>query len=177
LIVPWLTLKGSLSQSESKRRRRRQQPIYLFIRSPPSTPLRSCTTPSLHYWSLEEDGRSPLSIDKCHQLGLPVALKLRVRKPYAQSWSNEIYRRLRQYQIARGFDPTTTDFAQSLGFQYPAYKPPQDDSDRFEEVDIVETVEELEPFPTTEINIVETTEGNKRSLSSRVKKWGRQLKL
>ena len=67
----------------------------------------------------------------CHYLGLPVALELKVSSR-AYSWSNDAHRRMRDYQVARGFDPTTIDFAQSLG--YPAYKLIENDSDRFEEV-------------------------------------------
>ncbi|KAL0569196.1 hypothetical protein V5O48_012771 [Marasmius crinis-equi] len=136
LIVPEFRFDLSLSRSPSKTRRRRywQRPIFLFIRPLPSTPLQSCTTSSLHYWSSDEDGQLPLSPDMCNHLGLPVTLDLRVDWRYAYSWSNDIYKTMRQYQIACGFDPNTTDFAQSLG--YPAYKPIQNaDSDRFEEIE------------------------------------------
>ncbi|KAL0571718.1 hypothetical protein V5O48_010242 [Marasmius crinis-equi] len=38
------------------------------------------------------------------------------------------------YQVARGFDPSTVDFARSIGHDDPTYKPIQIDADRFEEV-------------------------------------------
>ncbi|KAL0566328.1 hypothetical protein V5O48_015686 [Marasmius crinis-equi] len=72
----------------------------------------------------------------CHYLGLPVTLQFYVQGCSAFAWSDDVYRKMHRYQVARGFDPHTIDFAQSLG--YPAYKPIQNDSDRFEEIDGVE---------------------------------------
>ncbi|KAL0575866.1 hypothetical protein V5O48_006116 [Marasmius crinis-equi] len=34
-----------------------------------------------------------------------------------RSWKTSTYQRLRDYQIARGFDPTTTDLARHLDYQ------------------------------------------------------------
>ncbi|KAL0571216.1 hypothetical protein V5O48_010739 [Marasmius crinis-equi] len=135
LTVPHINLDLPLSQSPSKSRRRRYwpRPIFLFIRPLPSTLLQSCSTSSLHYWSSDEDGQPPLSANMCNYLGLPVTLDLKVYSSSAYSWSNDIYKTMRRYQFARGFDPRTTDFARSLG--HPAYKPIQNaDSDRFEEI-------------------------------------------
>ncbi|KAL0563560.1 hypothetical protein V5O48_018506, partial [Marasmius crinis-equi] len=73
----------------------------------------------------------------CHYLGLPLALKIKVSQR-ACSWSNDVYRKIYQYQVARGFDPSTTDFARSIGYDDPVYKPIQIDSDRFEEVDMMQ---------------------------------------
>ncbi|KAJ8075096.1 hypothetical protein PM082_019423 [Marasmius tenuissimus] len=177
LIVPEIYLEGSISQTTSKRRRRCQQPIYLFIRPLPSTSLpslRSCTTPSLHYWSFDEEGQSRLSANMHRRLGLPITLELKVHPSLARFWSSKTYGTMYQYQIARGFDPTTADFAQSLG--YPLCNPSQDDSNQFEEVDVVDG---LDPFfaTKTDIVVVEIAQGRKRPLGARIKQWGRWLKL
>ncbi|KAL0567831.1 hypothetical protein V5O48_014164 [Marasmius crinis-equi] len=139
LIVPDIWLNLSISPSEHKRRQRHQQPIFLFVRPLPSTPLHSHTTTSLHYWSFYEDGQSPLSTSTCHRLGLPVELELRVSFG-VYTWSNNVYKTMQKYQAARGFDPSTVEFARSLGYGYedPAYKPTQNVSDRFEEIDMKE---------------------------------------
>ncbi|KAL0562981.1 hypothetical protein V5O48_019097, partial [Marasmius crinis-equi] len=150
LILPSINLELSLSLSPSKSRRRRYwpRPIFLFIRPLPSTLLQSCSTSSLHYWSSDEDGQLRFSADKCNHLGLPVTLDLTFDKRYVYSWSNDVYKMMRQYQVARGFDPNTTDFARSLG--YPAYRPIQNaDSDRFEEIEGKNSVYFRPPSPPT----------------------------
>ncbi|KAL0573357.1 hypothetical protein V5O48_008600 [Marasmius crinis-equi] len=61
-------------------------------------------------------------------------------------WNNDIYRWIHQYQLARGFDPTTPDFAQHLG--YPIYQV-YDDSDRFQEYcDATMPTSQTQPSPT-----------------------------
>ncbi|KAL0566066.1 hypothetical protein V5O48_015950 [Marasmius crinis-equi] len=134
LIVPDLYLRGEVFYSEHTRR---QQPIHLFIRrlspSTPSTPSDRYRTSALHYWSFDPTGRHPLSAETCNQLGLPTELSLWVYPPHQDHWDNESYRRIHEYQLARGFDPTTNDFARHLG--YPTYSV-QSDADRFEELPI-----------------------------------------
>ncbi|KAF9255156.1 hypothetical protein L218DRAFT_950984 [Marasmius fiardii PR-910] len=52
----------------------------------------------------------------CKYLGLPFKLSLQVF--YQQcTWPTEVYKILHDYQIARGFDPQTTDFARFMGYQ------------------------------------------------------------
>ncbi|KAL0564454.1 hypothetical protein V5O48_017593 [Marasmius crinis-equi] len=98
LIVPPY-LEGTLSQSKAKRRRRRHcPPIYLFF------PPFSATT----FWSFDHNGQNPIPDSFCTYLGLPIKLSATCNK---FSWETPTYRHLRDYQIARGFDPTTTDFA------------------------------------------------------------------
>ncbi|KAL0565576.1 hypothetical protein V5O48_016447 [Marasmius crinis-equi] len=71
-----------------------------------------------------------------------MALELKVFSCSPWSWSNDVYRRIHQYQVARGFDPNTIDFARSIGTDGLIYKPIQNDSDRFEEFDVMK-VEDL----------------------------------
>ncbi|KAL0562924.1 hypothetical protein V5O48_019154, partial [Marasmius crinis-equi] len=88
-------------------------------------------TSSLHHWSFDPAGQPPLSTATCDLLGLPLQLDLYVHQPTRSSWTNTAYKEIHDYQVARGFDPTTPDFARSLG--YPVYQV-QRDSHRFEEV-------------------------------------------
>ncbi|KAJ8088733.1 hypothetical protein PM082_013976 [Marasmius tenuissimus] len=122
LVQSCARLEGSLSSSQVKRQRRLQQPIYLFVHPLPANlpliPLNGRQqidgqTPSLHFWSFQEDGNSPLSPHICHSLGLPTALRLYCSIA-SESWTNDTYKIIRQYQVLRGFDPTTTTFAQHL---------------------------------------------------------------
>ncbi|KAK1227906.1 hypothetical protein PQX77_009074 [Marasmius sp. AFHP31] len=115
--------------SEAQLNQQSQQPIFLFVRPPPSNPINRNTT-SLHHWSFHKDGCSPLSPDTCYSLGLPTKLRYYSRNS-ANSWSNEDYQRIHQYQLLRGFDPSTTDFARHLGYDDNLFQS-VNDSDRFE---------------------------------------------
>ncbi|KAL0577379.1 hypothetical protein V5O48_004596 [Marasmius crinis-equi] len=127
LILPE-TLTGWLSDSAGKRQRREESPpIYLFI------PPLSTTT----FWSFNPDGQNPITTDLCHHLGLPISLEL---KCYEYYWRTEIYKTLRTYQIGRGFDPNTNEFARHN--QYCIYKiVEQPFSSRFEEIKSSEPTE------------------------------------
>ncbi|KAK1216532.1 hypothetical protein PQX77_020827 [Marasmius sp. AFHP31] len=130
LIYPHATLKLSfVNPSKAQLERQSQQPIFLFVRPPPSDPINRNTT-SLHYWSFHEDGRSPLSPDTCRSLGLAIELEFD-HKLSASSWSNKDYKRIHQYQLLRGFDPSTTDFARHLERDGNLFQP-VNDSDRFQ---------------------------------------------
>ncbi|KAL0564861.1 hypothetical protein V5O48_017174 [Marasmius crinis-equi] len=133
LITPDCYLSGHLSRSQEALQRRRQQPIYLFVVAPPELfpawEWREAS--SLHYWSFDLSGQPPLSTATCNLLGLPDQLSFYGNLPDRYSWSNTAYKQVHDYQIARGFDPTTPDFARSLG--YHIYQV-QHDSHRFKEV-------------------------------------------
>ncbi|KAK1217882.1 hypothetical protein PQX77_019451 [Marasmius sp. AFHP31] len=115
LTYPTTRLKGHLSNSKAKQRSRQQ--IYLFVRPhPPDLDDKRCYTSSLHHWSFDEEGHSPLPHGVCHDFGLPI--KLRFINEYNTSrWFTDHYKLVHQYQHLRGFDPTTTDFARHLGYQ------------------------------------------------------------
>ncbi|KAK1234578.1 hypothetical protein PQX77_002220, partial [Marasmius sp. AFHP31] len=115
----------------SKARQQSQQPIYLFVRPPPSD-LNYGRTSSIHFWSFDEEGQSLRSHNLCQDFGLPTTLTL-TQLSRSFSWSNDAYHSLRQYQLLRGFDPSTTDFARSLGFDENIFQP-LSDSDRFAQV-------------------------------------------
>ncbi|KAK1235917.1 hypothetical protein PQX77_000838, partial [Marasmius sp. AFHP31] len=117
--------------SEAQREQQSQQPIYLFVRQPPSDLPRDCETSSLHHWSFHKDGRSPLSHEACRSLGLPIELGFIYHDSDCFVAFNNNYRCLHQYQLNRGFDPSTADFARHLGYYDNVFRP-VDDSNRFE---------------------------------------------
>ncbi|KAK1221226.1 hypothetical protein PQX77_015968 [Marasmius sp. AFHP31] len=129
LLFPYASLFGELSDSET--RLRSQQPIYLFVQPLPFDLRRGNTSP-VHFWSFDEEGHSPLSDDLCQDFGLPTTLRI-YQHFYSYSWSNDAYDFLRQYQLLRGFDPSTTDFARSLAFDKNIFQP-LSDLDRFAHV-------------------------------------------
>ncbi|KAF9262418.1 hypothetical protein L218DRAFT_403832, partial [Marasmius fiardii PR-910] len=105
LVYPRFTLKGTLQRSKCKRQRRQLYgPIYLFLLPSPS-PVRH-----FYFWSHDPPGRIPLSRDRCKYLGLPFELSIKVNH-YHQSWPTKVYKTIYEYQIARGFNLITTDFA------------------------------------------------------------------
>ncbi|KAK1217986.1 hypothetical protein PQX77_019337 [Marasmius sp. AFHP31] len=126
---PHVKLSGSPSRSEAKRQRRLQQSIYLFVRPLPAVRFApndrgkfGCKTPLLHYWSFRKDGDSTLSRETCHYLGLPTILHLTCHF-LSSPWSTHDYKTIHQYQLLRGFDPKTTDFARHLGFDEIVFQP------------------------------------------------------
>ncbi|KAK1225546.1 hypothetical protein PQX77_011516 [Marasmius sp. AFHP31] len=125
-------LKGYLNASPNKPRQQRQQPIYFFVRSPPLDLLDGQQTSSLHFWSFHEDGRHPLSTEVCNNLGLPIVLQFR-KSFLSRSWSTKHFKLIHRYQLLRGFDPTTTNFARHLGYSDNLFQP-IDNSDQFTEV-------------------------------------------
>ncbi|KAF9262802.1 hypothetical protein L218DRAFT_843090, partial [Marasmius fiardii PR-910] len=96
-------------------------PIYLFL-----LPFDICDlslacqrgqhdqTSSLHMWSFDKLGQSCVSDDMCRDLGLPTSLNigtLDTDKAMQISYPTKVYKRLHSWQVTRGFDPTTTEFA------------------------------------------------------------------
>ncbi|KAJ8089588.1 hypothetical protein PM082_014844 [Marasmius tenuissimus] len=130
LVFPYARLKGHLDESPSRCQQRRQQAIFLFVHPPPPPDLFVGNTSSLHHWSFYKDGQPQLS-PECN-LGLPVNLRFHNYGSESNSWSTNHYKTLHHYQLLRGFDPTTTDFARHLG--YHLVFQPQNDDDRFEDV-------------------------------------------
>ncbi|KAL0573139.1 hypothetical protein V5O48_008827 [Marasmius crinis-equi] len=98
LVIPW-KLSGTLSNSKAKQQRRKECPtIYLFI-----PPLSTCI-----FWSFDPNGQNPITSDLCDYLGLPITLSLECYMYYS---TTETYKLLQTYQLARGFDPDTNEFA------------------------------------------------------------------
>ncbi|KAL0571844.1 hypothetical protein V5O48_010112 [Marasmius crinis-equi] len=160
LIVPHLELDGRLSKSETTRQRRREKSIYLFVGPlSPSTPTEVCATSLLHYWSFDPTGQHPLPAEMCEDLGLPIQLSFYVFLRYQWFWKNEAYKWMHQYQVSRGFDPKTTDFARHLG--YPIYHV-QSDSDRFKDIDNIPSL--IHPGAATAASPAQSSSAVSKSL-------------
>ncbi|KAK1226506.1 hypothetical protein PQX77_010514 [Marasmius sp. AFHP31] len=124
-------LNGYLSCNQIRLQRQSQQPIYLFLHPPPSNQPDGKTS-SLHFWSSHEDGQKPFPPDICNNLGLPTTLEYMDLGYWLSSWPTKSYKQLDEYQRLRGFDPTTTEFAQHLGYTQHIFEP-INDTDRFYE--------------------------------------------
>ncbi|KAF9266035.1 hypothetical protein L218DRAFT_130597 [Marasmius fiardii PR-910] len=119
LVLTDILLDGTLPNSKIKRRRRQLcPPIYMFLLPLPSILQdgdASSSTALFHIWSFHETGVTPLSYDMCKYLGLPFKL-LPTMYSFETSWPTKTYKTIHEYQNAKGFDPKTRDFAQSLGY-------------------------------------------------------------
>ncbi|ESK93141.1 hypothetical protein Moror_1077 [Moniliophthora roreri MCA 2997] len=88
--------------------------VYLFLRPPPIylADIDSWLS-QVSFWSFDKNGTSEIPETECECLGLPyitfgeVLLRL-------YTWPKYIYDGLHAWQVARGFDPATVDFARSL---------------------------------------------------------------
>ncbi|KAL0565960.1 hypothetical protein V5O48_016058 [Marasmius crinis-equi] len=111
-------------------------PYYLFIL--PLLPLSSAPdleswrrAQTFYYWSVDPDGASVMSEEQRISIGLPSYTSEFLS--LCKRWPAEVYDFMRLWQEAKGFDPTTTDFARSMG--YPILEVlPQNGDDRFETV-------------------------------------------
>ncbi|KAK1219351.1 hypothetical protein PQX77_017941 [Marasmius sp. AFHP31] len=96
---------------------------YLFVLPPQlsdTTPdvaaWRRAPAESLYYWSLDPTGDSLMPEAQRIALGLPsFHQSIHMLCPVKHHWKAEIYDLARQWQEAQGFDPTTTNFARSMG--------------------------------------------------------------
>ncbi|KAF9263830.1 hypothetical protein L218DRAFT_958973 [Marasmius fiardii PR-910] len=112
------------------------QSFHLFIPPIPPFPLLENTYVSgWHYWSFDPSGQTSISEDKCRKLGLPTQLFLDTCSVYQNHYSTETYKTLHRWQVERGFDPKTTDFARYLYPSKPLWQVIESDSSHFTEVD------------------------------------------
>ncbi|KAF9255434.1 hypothetical protein L218DRAFT_817459, partial [Marasmius fiardii PR-910] len=70
---------------------------------------------NLYYWSSDPAGGSIMPESQRLHLGLP-SLAPSFLGFDLRSWSIDIYDTIWTWQEMKGFDPTTTEFARSLGF-------------------------------------------------------------
>ncbi|KAL0068189.1 hypothetical protein AAF712_004849 [Marasmius tenuissimus] len=122
-LTPIATEEHHSSEFRNQINPERHAPYYLFIRpliylSDGFPDLTSWTTSAPmrppYYWSLDSAGRVALSDTECSALGLPLLLpscdlKYRTFQP-------EVYDFVGRFLEAKGFNPTSTDFAESLGY-------------------------------------------------------------
>uniref|UniRef100_A0A0W0EV18 Uncharacterized protein n=1 Tax=Moniliophthora roreri TaxID=221103 RepID=A0A0W0EV18_MONRR len=111
------------------------QPIYLFLYPLPMTvpELISWVDGCIHFWSFDEDGRSRIPEEEWARWGIPILTPYTDSYILLRSWPTHIYTALRNWQIARGFDPSTADWARECG--YPEFEiVGAKKDDRFEEM-------------------------------------------
>ncbi|ESK90619.1 hypothetical protein Moror_4188 [Moniliophthora roreri MCA 2997] len=92
-------------------------PVYLFVKPLPLTipDLLSWTKgQSNYFWSYDEQGKTEIPPEK----GIPKLASFIVGRANARmcSWPARAYDAIRKWQVERRFDPTTADFAHSLGY-------------------------------------------------------------
>ncbi|KAK7021734.1 hypothetical protein VNI00_017311 [Paramarasmius palmivorus] len=94
-------------------------PIYLFIYPLPMTMsgIKSWGINRTHFWSLDKNGRSEMTEEECRRWGVPeLDTDVDFGELYVFTWPSYVYAAIHNWQVARGFDPTTTNFAWSLGY-------------------------------------------------------------
>ncbi|EEB92537.1 hypothetical protein MPER_08938 [Moniliophthora perniciosa FA553] len=94
--------------------------VYLFLYPPPMTvsELIHSASGHTHFWSFDENGQSKIPREEWTRWYLPALIP---RTAYGTStrlctWPTHIYTALRDWQIARGFAPSTSDWARSMGY-------------------------------------------------------------
>ncbi|KAG7097889.1 hypothetical protein E1B28_005202 [Marasmius oreades] len=130
LVSPSIYFRGSI---EGSQRPLEDPPIYIFLHPfPPFKLLETESVLSTHTWSYDENGEIPIPRHQCEDLGLPTELSMNSIESVAYRWPSETYKPIHKWQIARGFDPTTTDFARYL--EYPIYEVMPSEAGRFEKL-------------------------------------------
>uniref|UniRef100_A0A0W0FR36 Uncharacterized protein n=1 Tax=Moniliophthora roreri TaxID=221103 RepID=A0A0W0FR36_MONRR len=113
-------------------------PIYLFIHPfPESISELVSWSHQPYFWSFDKTGQSKMSEEECERRGVPV-LTCRIGHFWVRKWPTYIYTTLREWQEARGFDPTTSDWARSMGYPEFEIVGIGKDQEQFEEVDVQE---------------------------------------
>ncbi|KAG7088004.1 hypothetical protein E1B28_012043 [Marasmius oreades] len=93
---------------------------YLFLNPPPQFPDSSPDVNAWmrgkkqYYWSTDPEGRSAMPEDQHLSLGLPSFIPDVWAEYY--TWSADTYDLIRAWQEMKCFDPSTTEFARSLGY-------------------------------------------------------------
>ncbi|KAK1234169.1 hypothetical protein PQX77_002634 [Marasmius sp. AFHP31] len=108
-------------------------PCYLFVLLP-AQPVPDVETwlrgENLYYYSQDPEGGSVINEEERIFLGLP-SLTSEIRVKYAH-WDANAYDFMEQWQKAKGYDYTTTDYAESLGLTILEVIP--QDENRFEDL-------------------------------------------
>ncbi|KAK7060716.1 hypothetical protein VNI00_000447 [Paramarasmius palmivorus] len=94
-----------------------ESPVYLFVQAPPTrlSEVDAWLNSQVFFWSYDENGATQIPEHIQRYLGLP-KLTLGTPRILLRSWRKYVYDAVYTWQVARGFDPTTSDFARSLGF-------------------------------------------------------------
>ncbi|KAF9266046.1 hypothetical protein L218DRAFT_92579 [Marasmius fiardii PR-910] len=134
--TPYICLAGSIDNSKAAQQRRLQlPPIYFFLHAIHLFPTQATEDSyvSVHSWSHDENGQTSIPHYHCESLGLPTRLRVEYLFSCQYFWPTETYKTIHNWQIARGFDPITNEFA--CYCEYPMLQViPPELSSRFEEV-------------------------------------------
>ncbi|ESK91578.1 hypothetical protein Moror_2550 [Moniliophthora roreri MCA 2997] len=133
--------------------------VYLFLRPPPLYLANIDSWLSqVSFWSFDKNGTTKIPEMECKHLGLPYTI---LGRTYFCLYTRPkyVYDGLHAWQVARDFDPTTTDFARSLGL--PILEPA---ITRFESV-----VEEEEPSQDNASD--ETITEKEETIFSQIGSW------
>ncbi|ESK88574.1 hypothetical protein Moror_3134 [Moniliophthora roreri MCA 2997] len=90
-------------------------PVYLFIRS--IDPFINLSPDIDLFWSFDATGQTKISEDERKRMGLPSIILCGPLSFKLWVWPSYAYDAIRKWQISRGFDPNTTKFSQSMGYQ------------------------------------------------------------
>uniref|UniRef100_A0A0W0EVX6 Uncharacterized protein n=1 Tax=Moniliophthora roreri TaxID=221103 RepID=A0A0W0EVX6_MONRR len=93
-------------------------PIYLFLHPLPMSisELVSWMDGHFYFWSFGRTGQSRMSEEECERWGLPVLTLFTSSSVWLYSWPAHVYTALRDWQMARGFDPATFDWARHMSY-------------------------------------------------------------
>jgi hypothetical protein len=117
-----------------------ETPVYLFVRPIPR-PFDDKKTWNMwaqrkkYFWSFDPSGYPREISDAENQqrnLGLP-SLEISIVIQH-RFWVQDHYDTIRMFHTLQGFDPSSTDFARSLGFLYHEFEIFDPNSGRFEEI-------------------------------------------
>ncbi|KAI3595885.1 hypothetical protein WG66_008858 [Moniliophthora roreri] len=93
--------------------------VYLFLRPPPPCLADFDSWMSqVSFWSFDKDGSSEIPETERKRLSLP-KITFSFAQLRLERWSKCVYDGIHAWQVARGFDPTTANFARSLGMPTP----------------------------------------------------------
>ncbi|ESK88854.1 hypothetical protein Moror_17054 [Moniliophthora roreri MCA 2997] len=114
-------------------------PIYLFLHPFPESILEFMSWRRQPYFlSFDETGQSEMSEEECERWGVPVLTCRMCWDFKVWKWPTYVCTALREWQEARDFDPTTSDWARSMGCPELEIVGVGKDHGRFEEVDVQE---------------------------------------
>ncbi|KAK7060724.1 hypothetical protein VNI00_000455 [Paramarasmius palmivorus] len=141
---------SSLGSKNDRHSDQQEDPtIYLFIR--PLTRLSEVEdwlNGEPFFWSLDENGTTQIPESTREQLGLPTLTPCQHAEVDFWSWPKYTYDVVYKWQVAKGFDPSTLDFAHSLG--RPLFDSDTPEQSRSEEVVKEESEKPIESeSPTT----------------------------
>ncbi|KAG7097878.1 hypothetical protein E1B28_005189 [Marasmius oreades] len=138
--VPVIRLTASIGNSQQ---RSEDQPIYFFLHPVPEHGVPT------HTWSYDADGKTSIPYHHCEYLGLPTELSMN-RFTWTCWPQSETYKSIHKWQVARGFDPTTTEFARYLEYSIFEVQPES----------VSSQIEELDPSEASSSSIVENPRKN-----------------